>query len=388
MMAMMMMMMMMLFLLSCGGGGVLAEQKKEVTVELYGRAESDVTFAKYLSGVAFNEFKHLRALTPLDEQKVVRMNRDTLYSFVVVDFGKCTPSGVKLIFPPAENIGDRFVSAEIISQDHDIIATKYLKDDVDGSGIEITPSDVGTDKALVLLRTFTDGTDDDLTKAHAVQDLFSVVPINGEEGDESSCQASKEEYMAEVAMWDKDSLATVRDLIKELQKHSNATSGEMFGPNRDELNYLYYLFGTATGWGGQPSEDAVYIYSSTDPTVLDTSGKVAYQLTIPDAELPLVRDPTTGDFVGFWSITVYNKDGFMQPNALGVNRVNSVKATNDGGPGTTITFAPEAHCEALPTNCLPITPSWSYIIRLYVPEQALIDGSYEMPKPVKMTKED
>ncbi|GHP07510.1 hypothetical protein PPROV_000625200 [Pycnococcus provasolii] len=383
-----MMMMMTLFLLSCGGGGgVLAEQKKkEVTVELFGRAESDVTIASYLGGVAFNEFGHLRALTPLDEQKVVRMNRDTLYSFVVLDFGKCTPSGVKLLFPPAENIGDRFVSAEIISQDHDIIATKYLKDDVDGSGIEITPSDVGTDKALILLRTFTDGTDDDLTKAHAVQDLFSVVPINGEEGDESSCQASKEEYMAEVAMWDKDSLATVRDLIKELQKHSNATSGEMFGPNRDELNYLYYLFGTATGWGGQPSEDAVYIYGPSSD--IDTSGKVAYQMTIPGAELPLVRDPTTGDFVGFWSITVYDKDGFMEPNALGVNSVNSVTATNDGGPGTTITFAPEAHCVELPTNCLPITPSWNYIIRLYVPEQALIDGSYEMPKLVKMTKED
>ena len=140
-------------------------------------------------------------------------------------------------------------------------------------------------------------------------------------------------------------------------------------------------------WGGQPSEDAVYIYGPSDPTV-DTSGQVAYQMTISDAELPLVRDPTTGDFVGFWSITVYDKDGFMQPNALGVNSVNSVTATNDGGPGTTITFAPEAHCEALPTNCLPITPSWNYIIRLYVPEQALIDGSYEMPKLVKMTKED
>ena len=111
-------------------------------------------------------------------------------------------------------------------------------------------------------------------------------------------------------------------------------------------------------------------------------------MTIPGAELPLVRDPTTGDFVGFWSITVYDKDGFMQPNALGVNSVNSVTATNDGGPGTTITFAPEAHCVELPTNCLPITPSWNYIIRLYVPEQALIDGSYEMPKLVKMTKED
>ena len=241
------------------------EEKKmiPVTVELFGRAESDVTFAKYLSfAKAFNQFAHLRALTPLDQQNIVRMNRDTLYSPSIIDFAKCTPSGVTLIFPPADVIGDRFVSAMIVSQDHDIIATKYPDDD-NGEGIEITPSDVGTDKAFIGLRVFTDGSEEDLVKAHAVQDAFRIVPSNGAEGDQETCKMSKEEYMAEVAMWDKDSLATVRDLIKELQKHSNATSGEMFGPNRDELNYLYYLFGTATGWGGQPSEDAVYIYGKS-----------------------------------------------------------------------------------------------------------------------------
>ena len=221
------------------------EEKKmiPVTVELFGRAESDVTFAKYLSAAkAFNQFAHLRALTPLDQQNVVRMNRDTLYSPSIVDFKKCTPSGVTLIFPPADVIGDRFVSAMIVSQDHEIIATKYPDDD-NGEGIEITPSDVGTDKAFIALRVFTDGSEEDLVKAHAVQDAFGIVPwndaseSNGAEGDQETCETSKEEYMAEVAMWDKDSLAMVRDLIKELQKHSNATSGEMFGPNRDDLNF-------------------------------------------------------------------------------------------------------------------------------------------------------
>ena len=365
------------------------EEKKmiPVTVELFGRAESDVTFAKYLSlAKAFNQFAHLRALTPLDQQNIVRMNRDTLYSPSIIDFAKCTPSGVTLIFPPADVIGDRFVSAMIVSQDHDIIATKYPGDD-NGEGIEITPSDVGTDKAFIGLRVFTDGSEEDLVKAHAVQDAFRIVPwndayeSNGAEVDQETCEMSKEEYMAEVAMWDKDSLATVRDLIKELQKHSNATSGEMFGPNRDEMNYLYYLFGTATGWGGQPPEDAVYIYGP--PSDIDTSGDVAYQITIPTNDLPLKRNPTTGEFIGFWSITVYDKDGFMEPNALEVNSINSATAKYDGDQ-VTITLAPEATCVASPKNCIPITPSWNYIVRMYVPERSLIDGSYEAPKLQKM----
>jgi len=365
------------------------EEKKmiPVTVELFGRAESDVTFAKYLSlAKAFNQFAHLRALTPLDQQNIVRMNRDTLYSPSIIDFAKCTPSGVTLIFPPADVIGDRFVSAMIVSQDHDIIATKYPGDD-NGEGIEITPSDVGTDKAFIGLRVFTDGSEEDLVKAHAVQDAFRIVPwndayeSNGAEVDQETCEMSKEEYMAEVAMWDKDSLATVRDLIKELQKHSNATSGEMFGPNRDEMNYLYYLFGTATGWGGQPPEDAVYIYGP--PSDIDTSGDVAYQITIPTNDLPLKRNPATGEFIGFWSITVYDKDGFMEPNALEVNSINSATAKYDGDQ-VTITLAPEATCVASPKNCIPITPSWNYIVRMYVPERSLIDGSYEAPKLQKM----
>ena len=156
---------------------------------------------------------------------------------------------------------------------------------------------------------------------------------------------------------------------------------EMFGPNRDELNYLYYLFGTATGWGGQPSEDAVYIYGP--PSDIDTSGDVAYQITIPTNDLPLKRNPTTGEFIGFWSITVYDKDGFMEPNALEVNSINSATAKYDGDQ-VTITLAPEATCVASPKNCIPITPSWNYIVRMYVPERSLIDGSYEAPKLQKM----
>lgn len=60
-----------------------------VPQETYCRAETDRTFynaTKLAGGV--NRFFHFRTVTPLDNQTVVRMNRDTLYSAAVVDSSK------------------------------------------------------------------------------------------------------------------------------------------------------------------------------------------------------------------------------------------------------------------------------------------------------------
>jgi hypothetical protein len=58
-----------------------------VTPETYIRAETDRSFRNIvqLNGGAINTFYHFRAPTPLDEQTVVRMNKDTLYSAAIVD---------------------------------------------------------------------------------------------------------------------------------------------------------------------------------------------------------------------------------------------------------------------------------------------------------------
>ena len=73
-------------------GSVIGQEKAPgvvVTQETYCRAETDRTFnntAKLAGGV--NRFFHFRAVTPLDNQTVVRMNRDTLYSAALVDTSK------------------------------------------------------------------------------------------------------------------------------------------------------------------------------------------------------------------------------------------------------------------------------------------------------------
>jgi len=58
-----------------------------------------------------NQWDHLRAPTALDEQTVIRMNRDTLYSMIVVDISQ----GATLTVPDA---GDRYLSVMVINQDH------------------------------------------------------------------------------------------------------------------------------------------------------------------------------------------------------------------------------------------------------------------------------
>ena len=55
-----------------------------VTSETFVRAETDVAIKKVYDEVGLSTWDHNRSLTPIDKQNVIRMNRDTLYSFAIV----------------------------------------------------------------------------------------------------------------------------------------------------------------------------------------------------------------------------------------------------------------------------------------------------------------
>jgi hypothetical protein len=83
-----------------------------VNVDNFARAESD----RMLAGAAaeaggVNKWAHRRSPTALDEQSVIRMNRDTLYSMALVDISE----GATLTVPET---GDRYVSVMAVNQDH------------------------------------------------------------------------------------------------------------------------------------------------------------------------------------------------------------------------------------------------------------------------------
>ena len=58
-----------------------------------------------------NRFQHTPVPTPVEEQPVIRMNRDTLYSSAIVDLAK----GAELTVPDA---GGRYLSVMVVNEDH------------------------------------------------------------------------------------------------------------------------------------------------------------------------------------------------------------------------------------------------------------------------------
>jgi hypothetical protein len=130
-----------------------------VTQENYCRAETDRTFAntiKLAGGV--NKFVHFRRVTPLDQQTVVRMNKDTLYSAAVVD----TSKGATITVP--EITDGRYFSVLFEDNDH------YSPGVIYTSGTHTLPTD--TKYIYVIVRIQLLGLDDpaDVALVNKLQD--------------------------------------------------------------------------------------------------------------------------------------------------------------------------------------------------------------------------
>ena len=41
-------------------------------------------------------------------------------------------------------------------------------------------------------------------------------------------------------------------------------------------------------------------------------------------------------------------------------------------------------CDGKAMNCIPITPGWNYIVRLYRPRAEILNGSWKFPEPQPM----
>ena len=82
-----------LVLVSCNGGSATASLQAatiKVTPENFICAETNRMFSniEHLPGIGINKFYHFAIVTPLNQQRVVRMNRDVLYSSAIVNVEK------------------------------------------------------------------------------------------------------------------------------------------------------------------------------------------------------------------------------------------------------------------------------------------------------------
>ncbi|TCM22442.1 uncharacterized protein DUF1254 [Novosphingobium sp. PhB165] len=309
-----------------------------VTVENFARAETDNYLAINEKQAGIGKLKHNREPADIDNQTVIRLNRDTLYSFGVFDL-QAAPVTITL-----PDTGQRFMSMQIINEDHFAPFVFY--------GHEprtLTQENVGTRYVMVAIRTLADPNDpDDLAEVHKLQDAIQV------------SQASPGKL--ELPDWDPASLKEIRESLLVLASHADGFV-HAFGP-KGEVDPVKHLIGTAAGWGGNPDKDATYLGKN----VPNNDGKAAYTVTVRDVPVD-----------AFWSISVYNEGGFFEKNPQNAYSLNSLTAKKNEDGSITIRFGGDAG--NLP-NVLPIVPGWNYTVRLYRPRPEILDGTWKFPELV------
>jgi hypothetical protein len=80
---------------------------------------------------------------------------------------------------------------------------------------------------------------------------------------------------------------------------------------------------------------------------------------------------------GFWSISVYNAEGYYQPNELNAYSINNIIAKKSEDGSITVQFG---GCDGTIPNCLPIMKGWNYTVRLYRPRAEILNGTWTFPE--------
>ncbi|MDH3960546.1 MAG: DUF1214 domain-containing protein [Desulfuromonadales bacterium] len=282
----------------------------------------------------FGKFHHSRKPYDVENQVTVRGNRDTLYSFGVWDL----TSPITITLPETKG---RYQSLMIVNQDHSIWGLYGPKTGT------LTEEKVGTRYVLLTIRTFADPNDEEgMKEAYRLQEAVVVE------------QADLGKF--EVPDWKKDEVEKMRETINVVASTVTDTS-KMFG-KKEELDPVYWMLGAALGWGGLPAQAATYV--NVVPEKND--GKTAYTLTAKDVPVD-----------AFWSVTLYDEEGWMPINKYNAYSYNNVTAKKDKDGSITIHFGGDPEAK----NFLPIVPGWNYIVRLYKPKKEILDGSWTFPEP-------
>ena len=305
-----------------------------VNVDNFNKAQTDIEFAGIIKLSGINQVHSNRTPTPIDKQNVIRMNRDTLYSLGVINISK----GATVTMPDS---GKRYMSLMVINNEG------YVNDVYYGAGShELTMEKFATPYVGVVIRTLANPEDAaDLAIAHKLQDQIQIMA------------GSDQPFV--LPNYDKASYKATLDAILELSKGLKRYT-QTFGSQAD-VDPVHFMIGTASAWGGLPDKDAQYVNVQPNLPVGE------YEITVKDVPVK-----------GFWSISLYNDEGYFQENKYHAYSLNSLTAKPNSDGSYTIRFGGDPDTTQ---NCLPIMEGWNYSVRMYEPSQAIIDGTWTFPGP-------
>lgn len=304
-----------------------------VNIENFESAETARMFAalQHDSG-GVNTWSHNREPAAIEHQTVIRLNRDTLYSFAVVDISK----GATVTVPDGDG---RYLSVMVVNQD------QYINKVIHEPGEHaLTLDDFETPYVPVAVRVLVDPADPaDVAAVNALQDKFGL-------------QARSDQPFVSPD-YDEASQAATRQALLELARGVGGID-RTFG-RKEEVDPVRHLIGTAAGWGGLPEHEAYYV--NVDPGL----PVAKYQPTVKDV-------PVDAFLVDF---ALQRRRVLRAERAQRVHRQQHHGDANDDG-SVTVHFG---GCGDGRPNCLPLMDGWNYIVRLHRPRPEVLDGSWAFP---------
>ncbi|MEE1675200.1 DUF1254 domain-containing protein [Agarivorans aestuarii] len=329
----------------------IANAQTEVTRDNYIVAETSkyfaVTEAKATDGV--NSWRHFRVPPLTEDQPIVRMNRDTIYSTAVVD----TEKGASVTLP---DFGERFVMVQFTDENHQTYDMVYTQ------GNETLEVPNSTKFMFVMVRAY-------LPNIHDKQEIAELNKLQ----DKLVIDAASSDDYPIFAGYDLATLAAKlepvkKGILEEIAAQGVGDSEKMFGTN-DYTTAEKRIQGAAYGWGGATFKDNVYQYSANFETT--------------ECHSVTFEDPKNK---GFWSFTVYNDDGFMFNDDASTN--SGVAKPNADGSYSVYFGCDEAKYGA---NNIPLTglkegQKWNVLVRHYAPSSQLADKNIDPSKGIMPSK--
>lgn len=320
--------------------GILASDPIIVNEDNYAYVMLDHAMQVEVSNGAANAWHHHRSPMTLDKQPAPQMNRDTLYSFAIVD----ARSDFSITLPETDG---RYQSIHVMEHDHTTPAVLY------GAGEHLIKGDTTTDYLVINVRTQINPNDpDDIALANHYQDQLvldfigaDVVPF-------------------EFTNWDKASFKELH--TKYIKVASDEGVNNTMG-TRGQYSAYDINRGASTTTGLLPDAHAVY---EMDNYKLDVNNCYAATYEVPgqaDAEL------------GFFSVTIYGDDQYLH-NEAGSSLSNQELAFNNDGTFT-IHYGNAKTCGEVDNLLISPTDEIYLNLRVYMPDASVQAGEYKLPVP-------
>ena len=298
------------------------QKNKTITKDNYVVAETDWNFTKQQKAQKVNTFTHNPPVS-IENQDIIRSNRDVMYSLAVVDISE----GATFTVPER----DAFQAIHIMDENH--LSHFVVKV---GESKVITKDDVtgGTHVYLLARTKITDNIEESLAAQRALKiEAKSSKPYVSKGYNEEELIAFRNALTAEF----------INGKVQIIEHKS-------FCETMDDVDPTSYIYAAAVGWGGLPSHTAQYL-----PTVNGQGKTMPQKYVMPKPNL----DWKNG---GFFSLTTYDSDGWIVEENFYIDH-NRMEDTGDSY--TIYINSPDNE------SSITVQEGWTGVFRFYLPKNEL-----------------